>query len=380
MELEGNGVVQADLAGLSNRLRSELFRTGSYTVLERSKMNEILKEQGFQGSGCTNTECAVEVGQLIGVEKIIVGSIDKVGDVFTVNIRLIAVATGKIEKDISEDCDNCTITGVLKTSIPNVALKMAGAVAVTARKPEPALQPPPPPVVMKAKEENHPALPVVAEAQKKPAGDAICPISSNGITVNARKGFWLISELGYETILESGVGLATLSSTLDMGYNPAKWLILSLEASYALQFSSYNSFTGTDSTGMIFDYSATIQYLNICPQVALYHSFGTVFALAGVGFSNSFVLSATVNGMDVSDVTTFNSVVPLNLLIGLNFNHFQPHLGFSRVTDGTVLSAGINAKLFSNRILLGADWSNVTYGGGTHSSKFISFNFAYTGR
>ena len=38
-------------------------------------MEQILVEQGFQQSGCTTNECMVEVGKLIGVEKIVSGSI-----------------------------------------------------------------------------------------------------------------------------------------------------------------------------------------------------------------------------------------------------------------------------------------------------------------
>ena len=51
---------QVSLA-LSNRLGSELYQSGYFIVLERQKMQEILKEQGFQLSGCTSNECVVEM-------------------------------------------------------------------------------------------------------------------------------------------------------------------------------------------------------------------------------------------------------------------------------------------------------------------------------
>ena len=37
MELEGNGVSKTDIIGLSNRLRTELFKTRKYFVIERSQ-------------------------------------------------------------------------------------------------------------------------------------------------------------------------------------------------------------------------------------------------------------------------------------------------------------------------------------------------------
>ena len=60
-------------------------------------MQEVLKEQGFQQSGCTTDECIVEIGRLIGVEKIISGSISKIGNIYSVSSRLVNVETGEIE-------------------------------------------------------------------------------------------------------------------------------------------------------------------------------------------------------------------------------------------------------------------------------------------
>lgn len=102
------------------------LKLGKFDVIERSRMNDILQEQGFQQSGCTNTECAIEAGQLIGVSKIVVGSVDKVGTIYTVDIRMVNVATGKIEKTATEDCQGCTIDNVLLTTIHNVARLLAG--------------------------------------------------------------------------------------------------------------------------------------------------------------------------------------------------------------------------------------------------------------
>ena len=60
-------------------------------------MDEIIKEQGFQQSGCTTNECMVTVGKLIGVEKIVGGSISQVGNVYSVSARIVSIETGEIE-------------------------------------------------------------------------------------------------------------------------------------------------------------------------------------------------------------------------------------------------------------------------------------------
>ena len=75
LDLDADAITPAEARTLTNKLRNELLKTGKYNVLERSKMEEILKEQGFQQSGCVSTQCAVEAGQLLGVTHIAAGSI-----------------------------------------------------------------------------------------------------------------------------------------------------------------------------------------------------------------------------------------------------------------------------------------------------------------
>ncbi len=125
LELNGNGIDETDLIGLSNRLRTELFKTGEFTVIERSQMDLILQEQGFQQSGCTSSECAVDIGQMLNVQKMVAGSIDKVGNVYVADVRLIDVQSGEISRAASEDCIDCSIGQVLVNSLKNVSLQLA---------------------------------------------------------------------------------------------------------------------------------------------------------------------------------------------------------------------------------------------------------------
>ena len=103
IEFEGLGISQTEAKALTNRLRDELVNTGKYTVIERGKMEEILKEQAFQQIGCTSDECAVEVGKLLSVEGIIIGSISNVGSVYSVSARIVSVESGEITKSAIYD-------------------------------------------------------------------------------------------------------------------------------------------------------------------------------------------------------------------------------------------------------------------------------------
>jgi hypothetical protein len=89
-------------------------------------MEEILKEQGFQQSGaCDETNCAIEIGKLLSVNQIILGSIGKVGKTYTLNIRAVDIGTGKIVSDITE-YHKGSIDGILTEIIPVAAQKLMG--------------------------------------------------------------------------------------------------------------------------------------------------------------------------------------------------------------------------------------------------------------
>ena len=98
---------------LSDRLRVEFGNTGRYKVIERQKMNDILQEQGFQQSGLCDTEaCVVEMGKLIGVQEIVVGSIGKLGHTYTISARIIDIETGHVRDQAARDC-RCEIDALL---------------------------------------------------------------------------------------------------------------------------------------------------------------------------------------------------------------------------------------------------------------------------
>jgi len=120
LELDAEGVSKSDARIISDRLRTDLFNTNMFTVIEREKVSEVLKEQGFQLSGCTSNECVIEVGKLIGVQNMVAGKIGKIGTMFTINVRIIDVETGKVLKIASDDC-HCPIDQVLTNSVKKVA-------------------------------------------------------------------------------------------------------------------------------------------------------------------------------------------------------------------------------------------------------------------
>jgi len=118
-------VLSGDTKALTDRLRTELFSTGKFQVIERDKMENILREQSFQISGCTSDACAIEAGQLLNVEQIIAGSISRVGSIFSISARVIDVEKGNIIKTATYDYQG-QIEDLLKTGMKNIAYQLAG--------------------------------------------------------------------------------------------------------------------------------------------------------------------------------------------------------------------------------------------------------------
>lgn len=96
LDFDGKGVSQSEASTLTDRFRDELFKVESYSVLERALMENILTEQGFQQSGCGSNECVVDAGNMLGVQQIAGGSVGKVGNVFSVSVRIIDVESGRV--------------------------------------------------------------------------------------------------------------------------------------------------------------------------------------------------------------------------------------------------------------------------------------------
>lgn len=98
-----SGISPNESITLTNIFRSELFKTNRFNILERNDMQSILEEQAFTLTGvCNSAECAVEIGQLLSAEKMVIGDFGKVGETFSITIRMVNVSTGKMEKALNE--------------------------------------------------------------------------------------------------------------------------------------------------------------------------------------------------------------------------------------------------------------------------------------
>ncbi len=126
LQFEGVGISQGEANVISSRLEGEIFKLGKYMVLERNEMDVILREQEFQQSGCVSSECAVEVGQLLGVSHMVSGSVTKIGSSLYITAKMLDVATTEIINSVSFTQETTSFSDLLTKEIPSLAHDICG--------------------------------------------------------------------------------------------------------------------------------------------------------------------------------------------------------------------------------------------------------------
>jgi len=123
--LESKGVGVNEAGVIADDLASKLQQSGKFRVMERSQMQQILKEQNFQQSGsCDQGQCAVEMAKLLGIDRIVIGSVGLVGSTYALNLRLVDVATGEALRTSARNRKG-TIDDVLTDLVPEAVADLS---------------------------------------------------------------------------------------------------------------------------------------------------------------------------------------------------------------------------------------------------------------
>lgn|GEM_PF-4824780 len=101
----GVGVNANEVEGLSDMLINTLYESGKFSIVERSQINQVLKEQKFQASELTYKQVA-QVGRILGVESVLVGTVNflaehknldgSVTGEYNVDVRAVDVESGEV--------------------------------------------------------------------------------------------------------------------------------------------------------------------------------------------------------------------------------------------------------------------------------------------
>lgn len=122
----GSGISQADVDGIS-AIFITYFRPSGYTMVERTQIDRVIEEQGFQRSRLTESQM-VRIGQILNVSKIVIGDVNNVMDQYNVDVRVINVESGTIAAT-----EGATFSGSsYRASMQSIAQKLASKIAIGA--------------------------------------------------------------------------------------------------------------------------------------------------------------------------------------------------------------------------------------------------------
>ena len=101
----GVGVNADQVEGLSDMLINTMYESGKFNIVERSQINQVLKEWDFQASELTN-EQLVQVGRILGVESVLIGTVNFLAEhknldgsmtgEYNVDVRAVDVESGEV--------------------------------------------------------------------------------------------------------------------------------------------------------------------------------------------------------------------------------------------------------------------------------------------
>lgn len=111
LDFEGSkGVEKEQLQAITDRFQAAVIDAGGFRVLDRNQMEAVLQEQGFQQTvACNSSECQVQMGQLLGVDKLLSSKVVKIEDVWAISLRYLNVATGQVEKVFSYEVEGSLV-------------------------------------------------------------------------------------------------------------------------------------------------------------------------------------------------------------------------------------------------------------------------------
>jgi len=103
LDFTGDGVEDRVLRACYQKLETNLIESNQYTVIAKNQREEILNEMEFQNSGVCDEECAVEIGQLVGAEYLMLGEIIGFAGLYQVNIKIVNIEKGDVVEKVTKE-------------------------------------------------------------------------------------------------------------------------------------------------------------------------------------------------------------------------------------------------------------------------------------
>ncbi|MDO5576197.1 MAG: hypothetical protein Q4F84_03890 [Fibrobacter sp.] len=125
-ELYFSAISSSDAARITESLIYNIKGLNVYSLMERYDMKTILDQTGYQQTSiCTRPSCALEIGQLLSVDLVAIGSISQIGTTYSIGINIIDIRTGRTVKEVN-DFYKGDLNKLLNQGLPVIASKLCG--------------------------------------------------------------------------------------------------------------------------------------------------------------------------------------------------------------------------------------------------------------
>jgi len=97
LNIDSKGVI-TNAEEMGYLVRLELEKTAVYTVMDKYEIKEVVTANKIDLSNCYSKTCLTETGKLLKADKMLSGSVERLGEKIVISLRIIDVASGNVEK------------------------------------------------------------------------------------------------------------------------------------------------------------------------------------------------------------------------------------------------------------------------------------------
>ncbi len=124
MDFQPKGSDASSASIVSDLFRDFIVSHNRFIVVDRASMQSILQEQNLQQElSCSSEECAVNLGKILGVTNIVIGTLGKLGNVSIISARMVNIENAKIEWSRSAKVVDFSQIDVIINALVNDMLK-----------------------------------------------------------------------------------------------------------------------------------------------------------------------------------------------------------------------------------------------------------------
>lgn len=98
--------VSSNSVATAKMIRLELIKLGIYSVYDEFDMAEIIKDNAEFSETCLGISCLTSMGQALGVDYMLSGSVDGLSNRIAVSLKLVDVKSGKLHKSVVREFDD----------------------------------------------------------------------------------------------------------------------------------------------------------------------------------------------------------------------------------------------------------------------------------